>query len=44
MRIAAVTLDQHLVTFDVATGARLDDFGVANVNTGDACSWSAAAE
>jgi len=43
LRIAAITLDQRLVAFDVATGARLDDFGVADVNVGDACRWSAAA-
>jgi hypothetical protein len=40
-KIAAVTSDQHLVAIDVATGTQLDDFGVTQVNVGDACVWSA---
>jgi Tol biopolymer transport system component len=40
-RIAAMIFDRGLVALDVETGAVVADFGIGELNVGDACVWSA---
>jgi hypothetical protein len=39
-QIAAMILDRGLVALDVETGEVVADFGITNLNVGDACVWS----
>jgi hypothetical protein len=40
-RIAAMIFDRGLVALDVETGEVAEDFGIGELNVGDACVWSA---